>query len=207
MDNVNIDGIKDMNVVRDLFSSVNGVGEDNCFLVVLNRDYVSASIDPSSTLETNATITGAKVGGVAGGIVGGAIAGSMNSAIQGAVNEFYGKLDDKQRILFSRNVYCGYLVNIMEKGICVIPLRNSGQLIPKIKDFITDIDNYVFIGNDEIERISIEKLPLHFSTKKLAIYFKNLGNVSTQWTLPTKHKLVTYQQENCNKLASRLPQQ
>ena len=206
MDNVNIDGIKDMNVVRDLFSSVNGLKEDNCFLVVLNRDYVSASIDPSSTLETNATITGAKVGGVAGGLVGGAIAGSMNSAIQGAVNEFYGKLDDKQRILFSRNVYCGYLVNIMEKGICVIPLRNSGQLIPKIKDFITDIDNYVFIGNDEIERISIEKLPLHFSTKKLAIYFKNLGNVSTQWTLPTKHKLVTYQQESCNKLASKISQ-
>ena len=207
MDNVNIDGIKDMNVVRDLFSSVNGLGEDNCFLVVLNRDYVSASIDPSSTLETNATITGAKVGGVAGGLVGGAIAGSMNSAISEAVNEFYSKLTDKQRILFSRNVYCGYLVNIMEKGIAVIPLRNSGQLIPKIKDFITDIDNYVFIGNEEIGRISIEKLPLHFSTKKLAIYFKNLDNVSTQWTLPTKNKLVTYQQENCNKLASRLPQQ
>lgn len=204
MNNVNIDGIKDRNVVRDLFASVNGLGEDNCFLVVLNRDYVPASIDPSGTLETNATIVGAKAGGVAGGLVGGAIAGSMNSAIQGAVNEFYGKLDDKQRILFSRNVYCGYLVNIMEKGIGVIPLRNSGQLIPKIKDLITNIENYVFINNDEISKISIEKLPLHFSTKKLAIYFKNLGNVSTQWTLHTKDKLVAYQQENCNKLASRL---
>lgn len=204
MDNVNIDGIKDINVVRDLFSSVNGLGEDNCILVVLNRDYVSASIDPSSTLETNATITGAKVGGVAGGLVGGAIAGSMNSAISEAVNEFYSKLTDKQRILFSRNVYCGYLVNITDKGLGVIPLRNSGQLIPKIKDFITDIDNYVFIGNDEIARISIEKLPLHFSTKKLAIYFKNLDNISTQWTLPTKNKLVSYQEENCSKLASKL---
>ena len=66
-----------------------------------------------------------------------------------------------------RNVYCGYLVNITDKGLGIISLRNSGQLIPKIKDFITDIDNYVFIGNDEIARISIEKLPLHFSTKKL----------------------------------------
>ena len=185
-------------------SSVNGVGEDNCFLVVLNRDYVSASIDPSSTLETNATITGAKVGGVAGGLVGGAIAGSMNSAISEAVNEFYSKLTDKQRILFSRNVYCGYLVNITDKGLGVIPLRNSGQLIPKIKDFITDIENYVFINNDEIGRVSIEKLPLHFSTKKLAIYFKNLDNISTQWTLPTKNKLVSYQEENCSKLASKL---
>ena len=204
MNNVNIDGIKEMNVVRDLFSSVNGLGEDNCFLVVLNRDYVSASIDPSSTFEASATITGAKAGGVAGGLVGGAIAGSMNSAISEAVNEFYSKLTDKQRILFSRNVYCGYLVNITDKGLGVIPLRNSGQLIPKIKDFITDIDNYVFIGNDEIARINIEKLPLHFSTKKLAIYFKNLDNISTQWTLPTKNKLVSYQEENCGKLASKL---
>ena len=204
MDNVNIDGIKDINVVRDLFSSVNGLGEDNCILVVLNRDYVSASIDPSSTFEASATITGAKAGGVAGGLVGGAIAGSMNSVISEAVNEFYSKLTDKQRILFSRNVYCGYLVNITYKGLGVIPLRNSGQLIPKIKDFITDIDNYVFIGNDEIARISIEKLPLHFSTKKLAIYFKNLDNISTQWTLPTKNKLVSYQEENCSKLASKL---
>ena len=101
-------------------------------------------------------------------------------------------------------MYCGYLVNITDKGLGVIPLRNSGQLIPKIKDFITDIDNYVFIGNDEIARISIEKLPLHFSTKKLAIYFKNLDNISTQWTLPTKNKLVSYQEENCSKLASKL---
>jgi hypothetical protein len=204
MNNVNIDGIKDMNVVRDLFSSVNGLGKDNCFLVVLNRDYVPASIDPSSTFEASATITGAKAGGVAGGLVGGAIAGSMNSAINEAVNEFYSKLTEKQRILFSRNVYCGYLVNITDKGLGVIPLRNSGQLIPKIKDFITDIDNYVFIGNEEIARINIEKLPLHFSTKKLAIYFKNLENVSTQWTLPTKNKLVSYQEENCGKLASKL---
>ena len=204
MNNVNIDGIKDINVVRELFASVNGLGEDNCFLVVLNRDYVPASIDPSSTLQTNSTIVGAKAGGVAGGLVGGAIAGSMNAAVAEAVNEFYSKLTDQQRILFSRNVYCGYLVNIVDKGIGVIPLRNSGQLIPKIKDFITDIDNYVFINNDEIEKVRIEKLPLHFSSRKLAIYLKNAGNTSTQWTLPMKNKLVSYQQENYNKLASKL---
>lgn len=92
----------------------------------------------------------------------------------------------------------------MDKGIGVIPLKNSGQLIPKIKDFITDIDGYVFISNDEIEKIKIEKLPLYFSSRKLAIYFKNLGNTSTQWTLPMKNKLISYQQENYNKLANRL---
>ena len=41
-------------------------------------------------------------------------------------------------------------------------------------------------------------------TKKLAIYFKNLDNVSTSWTLPKKHKLVSYQEENYNKLVNKL---
>lgn len=204
MNNVNIDGIKDINVVKELFSSVNGLEDDNTFLVVLNRDYVPASIDPSSTLKTNSTVAGAKIGGVAGGLVGGAIANSMSAAIEETVNEFYSKLTDQQKILFSRNVYCGFLINVVDKGIGVIPLKNSGQLIPKIKDFITDIDGYVFISNDEIEKIKIEKLPLYFSSRKLAIYFKNLGNISTQWTLPMKNKLLSYQQENYNKLANKL---
>ena len=204
MNNVNIDGIKDINVVKELFSSVNGLEDDNIFLVVLNRDYVPSSIDPTSTLKTNSTVAGAKIGGVAGGLVGGAIANSMSAAIEETVNEFYSKLTDQQKILFSRNVYCGFLINVVEKGIGVIPLKNSGQLIPKIKDFITDIDGYVFISNDEIEKIKIEKLPLYFSSRKLAIYFKNLGNTSTQWTLSMKNKLLSYQQENYNKLANKL---
>lgn len=204
MNNVNIDGIKDINVVKELFSSVNGLEDDNIFLVVLNRDYVPSSIDPSSTLKTNSTVAGAKIGGVAGGLVGGAIGSSMSAAIEETVNEFYSKLTEQQKVLFSRNVYCGFLINVVEKGIGVIPLKNSGQLIPKIKDFITDIDGYVFISNDEIEKIKIEKLPLYFSSRKLAIYFKNLGNTGTQWTLPMKNKLISYQQENYNKLANRL---
>ena len=204
MDNVKIDGISNLNVVKDLFSSVKGLEDDNCFLVVLNRDYVASSIDPSSTLKTNSTVVGAKHGGVAGGLVGGVVANGVNASVQAAVDEFNSKLNDKQKIVFSRNVYCGYLVNIVSNGIGVIPLVNSGQLIPKIKDLVTDVDNYVFFSNDEIEKVEIQKLPLHFSTKKLAIYFKNLDNISTQWTLPTKHKLISYQQENYNKLVKKL---
>ena len=204
MDNVKIDGISNLNVVKDLFSSVKGLEDDNCFLVVLNRDYVASSIDPSSTLKTNSTVVGAKHGGVAGGLVGGVVANGVNASVQAAVDEFNSKLNDKQKIVISTKVYCGYLVNIVSNGIGVIPLVNSGQLIPKIKDLVTDVDNYVFFSNDEIEKVEIQKLPLHFSTKKLAIYFKNLDNISTQWTLPTKHKLISYQQENYNKLVKKL---
>jgi hypothetical protein len=204
MNNVDIVGIGNLDTVINLFSSVNGLGEDNCFLVVLNRDYVPSSIDPSSTLKTSSTVVGAKAGGIAGGLVGGAIASSVNASIEEAVNEFNSKLTDQQKVLFSRNVYCGFLINVVDNGIGVIPLKNSGQLIPRIKDLITDIDSYVFMNSDEIEKIKIEKLPLHFSSRKLAVYFKNLGNTSTQWTLPMKDKFVSYQQENYNKLANKL---
>ena len=196
MNNVKIDGISNINVVKDLFSSVNCLEDDNCFLVVLNRDYVAPSIDNSATLKNSATRVG--------GVVGGAVASSFNSAVEEAIAEFNNKLNDKQKIVFSRNVYCGFLINVVSNGIGIIPLKNSGQLIPKIKDFITDMDNYVFINNDEIEKIEIQKLPLRFSTKKLAIYFKNIDNVSTPWTLPSKHKLISYQQENYDKLAKKL---
>ena len=204
MENVKIDGISNISVVKDLFSSVNCLEEDNCFLVVLNRDYVAPSIDNSSTLKTNSTVVGAKHGGVAGGIIGGAVANSINNAVAEAVNEFNSKLNDKQKIIFNRNEFCGFLINIVDNGIGIIPLVNSGQLIPKVKDLITVIEKYIFIDNSEIEKMEIQKLPLHFSTKKLAVSFKNLGDASTPWTLPSKHKLISYQQENYNKLAKKL---
>ena len=204
MNNVNIDGISKLDVVKELFTNVKCIEDDNCFLVVLNRDYVASSIDNSSTLKTNSTIAGVKAGGAVGGLVGGAVANSINNSVAEAVNEFNSKLNDKQKIVFSRNVYCGFLVNVVSNGIGVIPLVNSGQLIPKIKDFITDIDNYVFFKNDEIAQIKIEKLPLHFSSRKLAIYFKNVDNVGTPWTLPMKHKLIPYQQESYSKLEKRI---
>ena len=74
------------------------------------------------------------------------------------------------------------------------------------KEFLLDYlkQNYIFLSNDEIEKMEIQKLPLNFSSKKLAIYFENTGDRSTPWTLPKKHKLVSYQQENYNKLANKL---
>ncbi len=200
MEKLNINEIGKIEKVKDLFSSVKCKDEDSVYLVVLNRDYVPSSIDNARTLKNNSTVAGAKVGGVAGGLVGGAMANSFNSAVAQAVNEFESKLNDKQKIVFSRNVYCGYLVNVTTSGVGVIPLVNSGQLIPKIKDLITDAENYVFFENDEIEKIEIQKLPLRRKTKKLAIYFKNTDKVCTPWTLPSKHKLVSYQEDNlaCN---------
>lgn len=182
MENVKIDGIGNINVVKDLFSSVKCLEDDNCFLVVLNRDYVASSVENNTFYKNNA----------------------VNAAVEEVIKEFNNKLNEKQKIVFSRNVYCGFLINVVNNGVGVIPLKNSGQLIPKIKDFITDIDNYIFINNDEIEKMEIKKLPLRSKVKKLAIYFKDLDGANTPWTLPIKHKLVSYQEENYNKLVSKL---
>lgn len=203
MDNVNIEGINNISVVKELFSKVNCLEDDNCFLVVINRDYGTSSGAGGDILTTNATIVGAKNGGVAGGIIGGAVANSINNSVQQAVAEFQSKLNDKQKIVFNPN-YCGFLLNIVSNGIGVIPLKNDGQILPKIKDFKTDMDNYVYFNNDEIEKKEIQKLPLNFASKKLAIYFKNLDNICTPWTLPKKHKLVSYQEDNFNKLVNIL---
>ena len=182
MENVKIDGIGNIDVVKELFKSVKCLKDDNIFLVLLNRDYVSSSIENNAFYKGNV----------------------VNQAVAGVMEEFNNKLNDKQKIVFSRNVYTGYLINIVKDGIGVIPLKNSGQMIPAIKDFVTDLENYIFINNDEIEKMEIKKLPLRFSVKKLAIYFKGLDGANTPWTLPIKHKLVSYQEENYNKLVQKL---
>lgn len=124
--------------------------------------------------------------------------------MQQAVYEFRSKLNDKQKIVFDQSVYGGYLLNITPNGIGVIPLTNGNAMVVHVKNFVTDIANYVFFSNDEISKIEIQKLPLRFSAKRLAIYFKGLENNCTPWTLPKKHKLISYQKDNFNKLVNKI---
>lgn len=203
MNNVDINRLNDIKVVRNLFESVNCIDIDNIFLVVFNRDYGTAS-DPGPILSANSARVGAKAGGVAGGLIGGVIGDSISTSVQQAVYEFRSKLNDKQKIVFDQSVYGGYLLNITPNGIGVIPLTNGNAMVVHVKNFVTDIANYVFFSNDEISKIEIQKLPLRFSAKRLAIYFKGLENNCTPWTLPKKHKLISYQKDNFNKLVNKI---
>ncbi|MBP3754421.1 MAG: hypothetical protein J6I66_06165 [Lachnospiraceae bacterium] len=205
MENVDIKGLGDIKVVTDLFSQVGCNEDDNCIVIVTNRDFGTGSY-AGDIMTTNSTVAGAKAGGVVGGLVAGAVAGAVNAAVQEKVGEFHRSLDYKKQIAFDTRNYAGFLVNVVSNGIGVIPLKNSGQLIPKIKDLKTDADNFVFFENDEIETKALKKLPLHFSSVKLAICFKGTGElkVDTPWECPKKHKLIPYQEENFNKLAAKL---
>ena len=205
MENVTIDGISDLNVVTNLFSQVGCVEADNCILVMTNRDF--GAIDSAGDMMTsNATRVGAKNGGIVGGLVAGAVAGAINESIKEQVGNFHNTLDEKKKIAFNTGTYAGFLVNVISTGIGVIPLKNSGQIIPKVKDLITDAESFCFFSNEEIETKRFKKLPLHFSSVQFAICFKNTGElkVETPWELPKKHKLIPYQEANFNKLAARM---
>ena len=203
MNNVNIDGIGNIETVKAMFAAFNCLRNDNCFLVVQNYDYMGALEGSQGQITTtNATVVGAKTGGVAGGIVGGLVGGAVSNAVNQAVQEFKNSLDEKQKIIFDTSFYGGYLVNIMADGVAVIPLSNNGKLTPSIKNFVTDLEHFIYFSNEEIESVKFDKLPLRFSTKKLALTLKGM-NTSPRWVCPSKHKLVPYQEENFKKFSNR----
>ena len=197
MENVAIEGIGNLDIVTEMFRQVQCTEQDNCIVVVTNRDF-GTSANAGAIMTANATI--------AGGVAAGAAVGAINAAAQRKAGEFYMSLDQRKSIAFDTRTYAGFLVNVISTGIGVIPLKNSGQIIPKVKDLITDLENFCFFRNDEIESKSLKKLPLHFSSVKLAICFKNTGElkVDTPWELPKKHKLIPYQEANFNKLVAKL---
>ena len=204
MYNVNIEGIGNIETVRALFAACNCLRDDNCFLVVRNFDYMGSLAGSEGQIaKNNAAVAGAKVGGVAGGVVGGLVGGAFSNTVNKAVQEFHNSLDEKKEIIFDRTVYGGFLVNIIPEGIGIIPLSNDGKLTPSIKNFITDIERFIFFSNDEIEAIRFEKLALRFSTKKLALHLKGLNNICPNWVCPSKDKLLPYQEENFKKLLNR----
>ena len=205
MENVAIEGISDLNVVTEMFRQVGCAEADNCIVVVTNRDYNTISNAEDMATE-NAANAGANLGGAVGGIVAGALVGAINESVKEQVGAFNRSLNERQKIAYDTKRYPGFIVNIISTGIGIIPCRNSGQLIPNVKDLITDIEHFCFFANEEIETKSLKKLPLHFSSMKLAICFKNNGNlkVDTPWQVYKKHKLIPYAETNFNKLAAKL---
>lgn len=192
--NVGVEGFKELEGVKSLFQKVNCIGEENCFVIAYNRDYLpNAQV---GNLNTAATITGTKNGGIAGGVIGGLVANAVTNTVNNFQEEFMKSLDDSLKIIFNTNKYCGYLLNKTEKGIGFIPLVNDYKLMVRVEDFKTDLENYVFIKNEDIKGIEINKLPFYFSKKLLKITFNSEKNHSTSWTFPMKHKLIKYQEEN-----------
>ena len=135
MNNVGIEGISNLNVVTEMFSQVGCVEADNCILVLTNRDFGAVS-EAGDIMTANAAIAGTRRGGAVGGIVAGAVVGAINASVNEKVGDFHRSLDYKKKIAFNTGTYAGFLINVLSTGVGVIPLKNSGQIIPKVKDLI-----------------------------------------------------------------------
>lgn len=197
MENVDINGFNTLEGAKALFQQVNCIGQENCFVVAYNRDYLPSGTP--NTLNSSATVVGMKNGGIVGGLAGGMVANAITNAANQAVEEFQNALDDDLKVIFNREKYCGFLLNKTESGIGFIPLMNDYKLLVKVVDFKTDLENFVFISNEKIKSIEANKLALNFGKRILKITFNNENNAATAWTLPMKHKLIKYQEENFNK--------
>lgn len=196
-----VEYFKDIDGIRALFQSVNCIGNDNCFLVAYNRDYLP---NGETNLNVAATIAGVKQGGIVGGIVGGMAANAVTNAFNEMQKNFMDSLDDSLKVILNTSKYCGFLLNKTEAGIGFIPLINDYKLIVKVEDFKTELENYVFIRNEDIKGIELKKLALNFGKRILKITFNLSNNPSTFWTLPMDHKLISYQAESFEKFCKSI---
>ena len=89
---IGIDKIGNLEYVQNMFKELNCIGNTNCFLVVLNRNFVPDSLKGYSA--SGMANAGKKVGGTVGGLVGSAINNSMNEVI----NDLMDSLTDPNKI-------------------------------------------------------------------------------------------------------------
>lgn len=84
----------------------------------------------------------------------------------------------------------GYLLNKNENGICLIPIVVDTMTKNKV-----DLDNYVFIKNEDIDRVIIKNEEIGF--KKIKIELKD----KTKYVLKTSKKIanVDYHKTNLNR--------
>lgn len=107
-----------------------------------------------------------------------ALMGIFGGALGGAVAH---KLNDSKVI--------GYIINKNENGIAILPI------IGDIKNPIVDIDNMLFLNNEDIDKVVIKKDG--FSFKIIKIVLKNKEEYS--FRMANKIKNIDYHETNLNK--------
>lgn len=107
-----------------------------------------------------------------------ALMGIFGGALGGAVAH---KLNDSKAI--------GYILNKNENGIAILPI------IGDIKNPIVDVDNLLFLNNEDIDKVVIKKDG--FSFKIIKIVLKNKEEYS--FRMANKIKNIDYHETNLNK--------
>lgn len=102
------------------------------------------------------------------------------------INNMFGAIGALISIKKNKNVM-GYLLNKNDKGICLIPI--IAETINKNK---IDIDNYIFIKEEEIDRVTIKNEEIGF--KKIIILLKD----KTKYVLKTPKKVIKREYHKVN---------
>lgn len=102
------------------------------------------------------------------------------------INNMFGAIGALISIKKNKNVM-GYLLNKNDKGICLIPI--IAETINKNK---IDIDNYIFIKEEEIDKVTIKNEEIGF--KKIIILLKD----KTKYVLKTPKKVIKREYHKVN---------
>lgn len=104
-------------------------------------------------------------------------------------NMYFGVLGVLISNKINKNIM-GYLLNKNEKGICLIPIVIDTFTKNKI-----EIDNYIFIPDNDIDKVVIKNEDISFKRIKIILKDKTKYILKT----PKKIKNVDYHTDNLNK--------
>lgn len=198
-----IDEFNDLEKVKNIFQSVNGLGDTNCIIVATDREYNPTS---DSLLETNSTIVGAKIGGIGGAVAGGLIGSAVQNSIREQFKQSIESMKNKElAIFYDKSTICGWILNFTEKGIGFIPLTNNKKLIVKVQDLVAHPDSYIFVENQYIKSMELNHKPFIFKKdKKILKIIFNDGTINpiSVLTISTKSDVIKFQETNCNELSN-----
>ena len=120
-----------------------------------------------------------------GGLLGGALGAFAAGMVEGAARREAG----------------GYIINQMEKGIALIPLKSNGIGL-SIKKMIPNTSAYVFFAQSEIKNIKIKRYNLISAVSKKVVIELNDGN-KYNLIVNLKEKYIPYHKDNFAKFMER----
>lgn len=182
---IDITKFSDIEYVKNMFKELNCIGNTNCFLVALNRNFMPNKYQNSVGMST----AGARIGGIAGGIIGNAMQESLNNIEQEILNSIQ---NPGIRMLCDNNIY-GYVINVTEYGIGFVPLYNDSLIL---KNATLHPERFTYITYNFFKSTKFKKIPFNFNRKFLYIIWNEEKNPQSVLSIRTKDKTITYQQEN-----------
>lgn len=185
--NIGIDKIGNLEFIENMFKELNCIGNTNCFLLALNRNFVPNSLKGFS--DNGMANAGQKVGGIVGGMIGSSISEGMNEL----VNESMNSLDNKNIKLVLNNDLYGFIINVTEYGIGFVPLTNDTMKLSNCK---AHPESFTYLTYNLIKSTKLKKIPFNFGRRVLYITWNDGMNPRSVLTIRMKDKLIKYQATN-----------